>query len=218
MPKKIYENNPFNIVGCYFSASTEEKVAGLNWYPNAKAIASRIGDIVNIRDEIVEGVIAALSPNVRWERNCKDAETLLTAMVSSQSDSTDWRETRLSAYPLNREKACKILSVTYFGMGPDLIDNIRNILNGNKTKAFFQCINDPANPTAVCVDGHARNIFYGSRVALKSKSMGDNEYNHIANAYREAADIISKAEERKVLPMEVQAVTWTHWRVRHGIA
>jgi len=214
MTKKVYENNPFNIVGCWFSASPEEHIAGKTWYQTANDISSRIGDLVNVRNDLVQGVIAALSPNVRWERNVKDAETFLQAYKSTLGEEDwDYTQVRLSAYPLNREKAWRILTEGVLGS-----DKINKILNGNKTKAFFECINNPNNHHAVCVDGHARNIFYGTRVALKSKSMGDKEYHHIAAAYREAAGIISKVEGVDILPMQVQAVTWTHWRVRHGIA
>lgn len=207
---KEYPNNPFNILGVYFSASTQVKHEGMNWYNDAFKIAEKIALPLGAAPAQVAGVIAALSPNVRWERNVTDAEHLMNA---HNAGAEDWRTTKVSAYPLNRAKAVTILDQDY-----ELPEPILGVLNGNKTKAFFTCIENPRDSHAVCVDGHARCIFYGVREALKSKSMGDREYHHIANAYREAARIITDIEGELILPMQVQAVTWCQWRIHHGIA
>lgn len=207
---KDYPTNPFNILGVYFSASTQIKHEGMHWYSDANEICDKIATKYKTDTWLVAGVVAALSPNVRWERNVTDAELILAA---EYADDVDWRSTTVSAYPLNRAKA-----VTIMDNNLTASDDIHSVLNGNKTKAFFTCISNPKDFDAVCVDGHARCIFYGVREALKSKSMGDREYNHIANAYREAARIISDIEGEHILPMQVQAVTWCHWRIHHGIA
>ena len=207
---KDYPNNPFNILGVYFSASTQVKQDGMTWYNDANAICAKLAAKYNTDEGLAAGVIAALSPNVRWERNVADAELMLAAQHAGDAD---WRSTKVSAYPLNRTKATIIMDneLTF-------AEEIQDVLNGNKTKAFYTCISNPKDFEAVCVDGHARCIFYGVREALKSKSMGDREYHHIANAYREAARIITDIEGELILPMQVQAVTWCQWRIHHGIA
>lgn len=205
---KTYPNNPFNILGVYFSASTSAKAQGMSWYSDANRICNDLARVYSVNPKTAAGVIAALSPNVRWERNVADAENIIAAFAACNEN---WRETKVSAYPLNRDKSAKIL------LGDSDLDYIPTILGGNKTKAFYGCISDPSNSDEVCVDGHARCIFYGHREALKSKSMGDREYHHIADAYRECAEIIRKTEEIDITPMQVQAVTWVHWRELHNI-
>lgn len=75
MAKKIREN-----LRMYFDLATQEQIeSGKHWYYNAYDICNNLsGD--NFTPEQVAGVISALSPRNKWERNIIDAETVLNAV------------------------------------------------------------------------------------------------------------------------------------------
>jgi len=76
-----------NILKTYRIATVSDVTAGVEWYDRAKRMAAWIAKETNIPETTVIGVMAALSPNNRWERNCKDALTMCHAWISG--DTTD---------------------------------------------------------------------------------------------------------------------------------
>ena len=66
-------------------------------------------------------------------------------------------DVKVCTYNANKQKAIKILGILDSG-SMDLENDIRDILNGNKVKAFFDCIYSyETNKTTVCIDGHANS-------------------------------------------------------------
>ena len=57
-----------------------------DWYRSALNIAGRIADRYDMRIETVAGVLAALSPNNRWERNIIDAENIIKCWAAGGTD------------------------------------------------------------------------------------------------------------------------------------
>jgi hypothetical protein len=102
------------------------------------------------------GVIAALSPNNKWERNCIDAE----AMIKTWAIGGDYDMIKVCTFNPNKAKAVAILSLDMESVDTEAIPNI---LNGQKVVAFYRSIMGDKN--AVCVDGHAYAIFIGERDA-----------------------------------------------------
>ena len=104
-----------------------------------------------------------------------------------------------SAYPANRKKAYKVI------IAPNRSDSITKVLNGPKITAFYDNI---MGGDSVTIDGHARNIAYGERLALKDKrlSIHKAEYDKLASAYRKAASLLG------IKASVLQAITWTTWR------
>ena len=148
------------------------------------------------------GVIAALSPNNKWERNVINAATLVAAFMAGD----DIHSFKVSCYNAMKQKAWAIMV--------DMIDDKAAMLvhlNGRKIRNFARCIWGDA--TSVCVDGHARNIAYAERIGLTDNrtNIGVREYRDLTAAYNEAADIAG------VSGYVMQAVTWTVWRRVHGI-
>lgn len=90
-----------------------------------------------------------------------------------------------------------IASANAIRNGNDPLD----ILGGLKTRAFFDNILNPLTSNEVTVDTHAIKI-----AGINRDSVGKGLYNDIADAYREAA------KECGIMPLEMQAVTWTAWR------
>ena len=76
MAKKIREN-----LRMYFDLATQEQIeSGKHWYYNAHDICNELAGR-HYTTEQVAGVISALSPRNKWERNIIDAGTVLRAVV-----------------------------------------------------------------------------------------------------------------------------------------
>lgn len=194
-----------SIVSVFAQATVAELAEGMNWYATARSAAQALATQHNLSLHTVAGVIAALSPNMRWELNVKAADTIIKAykMGIAPEDAT------CPAYKANRRKAYQILAETERA-------NITKILNGNKIVNFYLCIVEP-NCSAVCIDGHARNIYYGSREVLKGSRVTDKEYNLLVEEYNNATQAINLAYNFQLTAMQVQAVTWVVWRRMHKI-
>lgn len=193
-----------NIKTTYYQALQYPSLAteGLNWYAianqKAEAITNRFYMLSLLK---VCGVIAALSPNNRWERNLVDAELLLRCAVSGGKIDN----IRVGTYNHNKEKAWLI------ARGIDPLE----VLRGNKVRAFYHCLIAPYTSKAVCVDSHATNIALGRKAAIvKTPTLTDNKYACIAQCYTSATQEINEDSlDAVVLPMQVQSLTWTYYRV-----
>ncbi len=190
-----------NILKTYRIATVSDVSDGVEWYDRAKRMASWIAKETNIPETTVIGVMAALSPNNRWERNCKDALTMCQAWISG--DTTD--DFKVSCYNTMKQKAWSILE-------GDLIDDddILSRLNGQKIRSFYSNIR---GLDEVTIDGHALNIARGKREGLTSDktNMGKKQYRELQAAY------VTAAKRVKVKPSELQAITWTTWKRIHNI-
>ena len=190
-----------NILKVYRRATSEDVANGLEWYDRAKRYASIISNLSGVNLNTVVGVMAALSPNNRWERNVKDTERMVWAWVKGE-DLTDFK---VSCYNTMKVKAWSILE-------DDLTDDdaILTRLNGQKIRSFYSNIR---GLDEVTIDGHAYNIALGIRQGLTSDktNMGKKLYRDMQSAYVQAAKRVG------VKPHELQAITWTTWKREHGI-
>ena len=75
-----------NIVAKFSLATTQEVVAGCDWYTDAHKIAGRIASMYGLHHAVVAAVIAALSPNNKWERNLRDAENFIRLFTVGDPD------------------------------------------------------------------------------------------------------------------------------------
>jgi hypothetical protein len=151
---------------------------------------------------VVVGVIAALSPNNKWERNVKDADTMIAAFLAGEPVEA----CKPCTYTKMRDKAWAILAAI-----PECDDDIVSILNGQKIVSFF--CNIMGQDKTVTIDGHAYNIAMGKRVSLTDSetSMSKSVYKGMQEAYGRAA----KRAGLKVY--ELQAITWVAWKRIHNI-
>jgi hypothetical protein len=190
-----------NILKTYRIATVEDVANGVEWYDRAKRMAAWIAKETSIQEATVIGVMAALSPNNRWERNCKDALTMCSAWISG--DGLD--DFKVSCYNTMKQKAWSILQ-------DDLQDDaaILTRLNGQKIRSFYSNIR---GLDEVTIDGHALNIARGKREGLTSDktNMGKKQYRELQAAY------VTAAKRIKVKPSELQAITWTTWKRIHNI-
>lgn len=193
-----------NIVAKFTLATTAEVVAGERWYRESYAIASRIAKLHDLTINRVAAVIAALSPNNRWERNIEDAENVIAAFVHGNDQ--DVLEVKCCTYPANKLKALAILKSESY--------DYENILKGPKVIEFFNCISDNMC-NDVCIDGHAYSIWYGSRLTMKEvPNIGKKLRERIKQDYKEATDFINAELGIDYLASQIQAITWVcHRRI-----
>jgi hypothetical protein len=172
-----------NIVRMFNEASAAQLDMGERWYRDAHGAAASLDPDDPGR---AAGVIAALSPQTPWARNLELAARMyadgeLTGGVLGQS--------------IRRATAI------YNGAEP------LNVLQGPKTRAFYQLIANPDDPDTVCVDRHAVDIAVGERLSVQDREARyplakRGWYQRFADCYRQAA------QQLGVTPSVVQATTW----------
>ena len=195
-----------NVLAVYDLATSGERVEGMEWYNRANRVAATIAAEHGISLETAAGVIAALSPNNRWERNIVDAENVIRAFSIGGAEEAE--NVKVCTYGKMRTKAIQILEAT------SIVDHA-SILNGRKITAFYECI--IGRMDAVCIDGHAYSIWFGDRLTMKQvPNIGKKLYAEIVSDYVEAARILSE-NGTSVTAFEVQAITWCAWRRLHGV-
>lgn len=197
-----------NIIAVFDLASAGEVEEGLNWYARAERIACRLSHDYDIDMETCAGVIAALSPNNRWERNVVDAENIIRAYVDGSPD--DALNVKVCTYGKMKEKAVRVLESS------GTTEDIAEILNGRKITAFFYCI--IGSNDHVCIDGHAYSIWFGDRLTMKDvPNIGKRLCNCITEDYVAATEQINERDESELSTFQVQAITWCAWRRLHGV-
>ena len=194
-----------NIIKIYKLATPEEKRDGIVWYANAYSDCNRIAIDLSVPVHIVTGVVAALSPNNKWDRNVTNARELIQAFVNG--DGMD--NVKVSTYHTMKKKAWSILE--------DMPDHegVIVLLNGQKIVSFYRNIMGDDTCT---VDGHAKNIYYGERHGLTDDktNVGKKEYKTISDAYVKAGKRV-RVNGRSLKAFEIQAITWVVWRRIHNI-
>ena len=193
-----------NIKAIYQLATLSEKQDGITWYPVALDIARTIADEHDLTPAQAIGVIAALSPRNRWERNVEDAVSLIAAYQAGGAEQA--MLTKVCTFNSNKAKAIKVLGLAagYQGM-----TEVLEILSGPKLREFASCI---AGLPDVCIDGHAFCIWAANRTGLKDvPAIGVKLRREIKADYQTAAD------ELGITPSACQAITWVVWRRIHGV-
>jgi hypothetical protein len=195
-----------SILATYFQSNAYDRQVGLQWYNNAFQVCYTLGEKYGVHSDIVAGIIAALSPNNKWESNIIDAETMLRAWAAE----IDYSQVKVSTYSNNKDKAATILDCQLNR------DQIVKVLRGNKTIAFFLCIASDGDSDTPCIDGHAYNIWNGTVSNLKEvPTLSIKTFQHIQDSYRDAAKIISKVSGSYHSAAQVQAITWVAYRRIH---
>ena len=199
-------HNAREIVAKFTLATSQEVQLGCDWYPSALSIAARIGEKYGLSAQTAAGVIAALSPNNRWERNIIDAENIIKCWAAGGTRS-DLLAVKVCTYGKMKEKAIDILT-TPIGV------NIKETLKGKKIVEFFNCITNPLL-NDVCIDGHAYSVWFGQRLTMKEvPPIGVKLRAQIKTDYRDATAFINEELSEHFTPADIQAITWvTHKRI-----
>ena len=198
--------NAREVVAKFTLATSQEVQLGCDWYRSAFQIADRISDKYGLPTETVAGVIAALSPNNRWERNIIDAENIIKCWAAGGTDE-DVLAVTCCTYSTMKQKALDILT-------RDI--PIVEILNGPKIIEFFNCITNPML-NDVCIDGHAYSVWFGQRLTMKQvPNIGKKLRQQIKTDYVDACTFINEELNESFTPADIQAITWvTHKRIHN---
>lgn len=190
-----------NILKVYRRATLDDTAHGVEWYDRAKRISQAIAKDTGVHINTVIGVMAALSPNNKWEINVRNTLVMCDAWVNG--DGID--DFKVSTYGANKRKAWSML---YDNLTTD--EELLTRLNGQKTRSFYSNIR---GLDEVTIDGHALNIARGVRFNLTDDktNIGKVMYRDLQAAYVRAAKRVG------IEPHELQAITWTTWRREHGI-
>ena len=174
-----------NLLTAYDNASAADANEGAAWYADAQAFARALaaGSVLSVQH--AAGVIAALSPRVRWDTNMRGAAAIVDAAIRGDVQPV------VGGLPTNREKAWRIAN----GESPE------QILGGQKVRAFYA--NIMGDEDSVTVDVWAARAALGE---YNNESIPARMYEAIADAYRLAADA------RGVSPMVMQATVWVYTR------
>lgn len=194
--------NVDNIKAVFQLATLTEQQDGVSWYPAARAIATNLAKRYSIHPAEAAGVIAALSPRNRWERNVQDADALIAAYVAGGPEQA--MLTKVCTFGANKAKAIRILEA---GVLTDA--DVLAILSGPKLREFYSCIRGLSD---ICIDGHAFCIWAANRTGLKDvPAIGVKLRREIKADYATAAD------ELGYTAAALQAITWCAWRRIHGV-
>ena len=180
-----------NILATFDQATREEFREGMIWYHKANALAWEL-DFINPRR--AAGVIAALSPMLRWEVNVRLARKVYAG------------EDYIPCLPANAEKAKKIRN------GWEPLDFLGK---GQKVISFFHNIANPwdDSPEFVTVDKHAIDIANGFISPYENSYQGITP--RIYAEYR--MGYVIAAEARNINPKQMQAITWlAHKNMKWG--
>jgi hypothetical protein len=190
-----------NILRVYAKANADEVAHGKQWYALAKQASQTIADKHELPLRIVVGVVAALSPTNKWERNLVDADNMCGTFVTGGYV----EDTAPCTYKTMRDKAWRILQEK-----PDSLDDIAAILKGPKITDFFWCI--MGEDTCV-IDGHAWCIANNDRRTMQEvPSIGVKLRKQLQQAY------VNAGSRYGMTAYEMQAATWVAWRRLHNIA
>lgn len=184
-----------NILKVYNKAYPNQIDIGMQWYAKAHRLARDMSIKHKLKSyRYAAGILSVLSPANNWDRNIIDAHAVCSAK--------DEENIVVATYG---QFLAKALAIKH-GADPD---KIINRSTGPKTWAFYQCISKPMNDLHVVVDRHALAIaLYRATGDVERGQMLKRVgmYQKISDAYKEAA------KEVGILPLQMQAVSWTVWR------
>lgn len=174
-----------NLIGVYRIAEPSDIALGSQWYPLARSIVVEWS--AHYRQDIrtVACAVAAISPQIDWERNLITADDVLADRAVSVGGAL--RTNIAKARAIVRDRATHI--APYFKSAPKVASFAENLAGSDDY---------------VTVDGHAIQAALNdvrSRVALKW-----NAYTTFAACYAVAAARTGHS------PAEFQAIVWHTWK------
>lgn len=175
-----------NIVAVFERATPAERTDGMEWYYDAHALALRLSPNDVWRGA---GVIAAFSPQQKWDINVRNAENAFATGIATG-------HTKVMC-----SQAQRILDGEY----------ALDVLKGDKVRAFCSAIADPDNSMIATIDRHAHDIAMGRVFSDNERKIGKVLFRSLSNHYREAAF------EVNVSVAQIQAITWVRWRNEKGV-
>jgi len=177
-----------NLRAWFDMATPQDRAHGLAWYDEAHYFAQLIATETGVEPLTAAGVISALSPANKWERNKLDAMSLCKEWSTGGAP----ENVRCCTYGANKAKAWRI------------IEGEQDAFSGSpKTFAFAQTVGLRSENCVVIDRWHARACLTRSkRRKVVQESLTPAQYNRVE------ALTIDEARKVCVLPYVYQATVW----------
>lgn len=189
-----------NILAVYKQAEDHEIKHGKTWYSDALKECQDMADCHKLPLHIVAGVVAALSPTNRWERNLVDAHYMCKTFV----DGGYVEDCAPCTYKTMRDKAWSILQSM-----PHTVEDVAFILRGPKITDFYLCI---MGHDVCVIDGHAWCIALADRRTMQEvPNIGKGLRKQLQEAYSKAG------KKYGLTAYQMQATTWVTWKRIHNV-
>ena len=198
-----------NILSVYYRSNELDKVQGKSWYETAHNVCKGLSTNYGLPLDTVTGVVSALSPNNKSDRNLIDAENMIRALCN------DIEYPKVCTFHTQKDKAVMILENTY-----DNPNNIMGVFKCNKTIAFYRGITTQGHCNEITVDGHAFNIWGGKYNPLNQlPAISNILYQDVTVSYKAATDVLNDTldPDNSMGASQVQAITWVCWRRIHNV-
>ena len=188
MTKKELKKYRSNLRTWYNRATKDEIKQGLVWYKDAMDFAKQLSTDYGVRGEVAAGVISALSPNNRWERNKYDAVQVLMAV----RDNVPMDDVKVCTYNANKAKAFAIAK------------GDRKILTSSpKTYAFARNVGENDSDFVTIDKWHLRACQTSSKKSKTCReSVTPKQYRIIQE------ETVKVAKEMGVKAYQFQAIVW----------
>jgi hypothetical protein len=207
-----------NISNVYNATPEPVRKSGSEWYDRVhEATAKGIrGSGLDIHQGA--GIVAAVSPQMDWEKNNIDALGELRHLNKSQwGDIIKGDRNPLQGMSISRAPQSALVKAHRIMHGDEDPYQVLNRQTAPKTNSFAHNIAEPDKREHVTIDGRAHDIAANrlqgwesdrgiSSAALKSGKM--SRYEHFESAYKGAAKAINMQHGTDHAPHEIQAITW----------
>lgn len=174
-----------NLRALYACATEPERIDGLAWYPNARAIVRAWSLHYGYSADVIANVLAVCSPQLSWTRNVIVADDIIAGRPPS-----------IGMLQANRIKAERCRDDNF---GSDLAARVPY---GLKVQSFAANLKGYCN--VVTVDTHALQAALGNPEV--SCGLKRSAYIAFARAY------LAVAAEVSLNPCDFQAIIWLVWR------
>jgi hypothetical protein len=220
-----------NVANLYDATPDHVKEQGRLWYPKVHEATVKGVKGRGLSVEQGAGIVAAVSPNMDWEKNNIDAFGEISGLKQHHWDAihaSSAASKAARAQGIKRGRSPEAESVLR-GMGisratdsglikahrimqGEPVDDVLRYQTNPKTNSFAHNIADPSKYGPVTIDGRAHDIATNRQVGWNLdrginsaglKRGGTTRYEHFAGAYRSAAEAVGES------PHNLQAITWT---------
>ena len=183
-----------NLRKWWHEATDAERMDGSVWYAEAQAFAQALSKEFNVSRECAAGVVSALSPNNKWERNKRDARAVLAAV----RDRVPAEAVKVCTYNANKLKAFEIAK-----------GNRQILQKSPKTYAFARNVGEQDSSFVTIDKWHLRACQTASKKPKACKEVcTPAQYRALM------ADCLSVARELDVDGHVLQATIWVTIRNR----
>lgn len=179
-----------NLKETWEAVSLPSFLEGKQWYWEAHKVCQDIADEYNTPIDIVCGIMAAMSPQKRWEENV----ILCKRYVENVND--------FKGHVRKMVSKAHIISM-YANNYKDRKAFIERMLNGPKIVSFFNNMLNPYDNSYITIDTHHLSICLGNS---KVKTCTVKQYEFLKE------ETLKFAKKQRLLGNEVQAILWTHYR------